>query len=55
MKNRTYLKQLRNIAAWGSIIVFFIMAFEVMIMTSKAMMKKTIMLPHAAIFLSCLR
>jgi protein-S-isoprenylcysteine O-methyltransferase Ste14 len=34
MKNRTYLKQLRNIAAWGSIIVFFIMAFEVMIMIS---------------------
>ena len=34
MKQRTYLKQLRNIVARGSIIVFFIMAFEVMIMIS---------------------
>ena len=34
MRNRTYVKQLRNIAARGSIIVFFIMAFEVMIMIS---------------------
>jgi protein-S-isoprenylcysteine O-methyltransferase Ste14 len=34
MRNRTYLKQLWNIVARGSIIVFFIMAFEVMIMIS---------------------
>ncbi|MCG6981534.1 MAG: hypothetical protein LJE88_08980, partial [Deltaproteobacteria bacterium] len=34
MRNRSYLKQLWNIVARGSIIVFFIMAFEVMIMIS---------------------